>query len=211
MLLKTTLTGTEKLPPQTGLASDETRAGEASTTVSRVLRQAGKDPEIIDQILPLVYEELQNIAGIALRKERRDHTLSPTALVHEAYLRLCGSEPTSFQGRQHFFAAAALSMRRVLVDHARRQLADKRIPRGQIVPIDKTPEPAQVVDLDVLALDEALSALAQLNRRMAKTVELRYFAGLTEAQTAELLEVSPVTVRRDWATAKIWLRRKMER
>ena len=180
-------------------------------TVSRVLRQSGKNPAVIDQILPRVYEELHSIAGLYMRKERREHTLSATDLVHEAYLRLSRSEPTSFRGRQHFFAAAAVAMRRVLVDHARRHQAQKRIPREQIVALDEAPDLAEVLDLDLLALDEALCDLSKLDQRLVQTVELRFFAGLSEQETAEVLEVSPATVRRSWAAAKIWLRRRMER
>ncbi|MEO1087145.1 MAG: ECF-type sigma factor [Acidobacteriota bacterium] len=179
--------------------------------MSRVLRRAGENPDAIDQILPRIYDELHSMARLSLRKERREHTLSSTELVHEAYLRLNRSEATSFRDRQHFFAAAAVAMRRVLVDHARRHLAQKRIPRQQIVALDETPDLAAILDVDLLALDEALHALGELDRRMVRTVELRFFAGLSERQTAEVLNVSPTTVRRAWAAAKVWLRRRMER
>ncbi|MEM6793298.1 MAG: ECF-type sigma factor [Acidobacteriota bacterium] len=179
--------------------------------MSQVLRQAGQNSAAIDQILPRVYRELYTIAQLSLRKERREHTLSATALVHEAYLRLSGSRPTSFRDRQHFFAAAATVMRRVLVDHARHHQAQKRIPREQTVAFDESLHLAETLDLDLLALDQALCALGALDPRLVKTVELRFFAGLSEQQTADVLEVSPTTVRRAWATAKVWLRREMQR
>ena len=197
-------------PPAEGLLS---RGGEPtadpSTTVSRILRDAANDPDAIADIFPLVYEELRRMASLSLRQERRDHTLSATALVHEAYLRLSGSDPTRLRGRRHFFAAAAVAMRRVLVDHARRQLAAKRIPRQHIVPLEESQPLVSMVNPNLLALDQALSALGGVDKRMAQIVELKYFAGLSEQQTAEVLGVSNKTVRRSWAAAKVWLHRKM--
>lgn len=190
-----------------------TRTGEPaarpSTTVSRILREAADDPNAIADIFPLVYDELRRLASLSLRQERRDHTLSATALVHEAYLRLSSSDPARLRGRQHFFAAAAVAMRRILVDHARRQQAAKRIPRQQIVPLEDIQPFAYMIDANLLALDQALSALDDVDQRMARIVELKYFAGLSEQQTAEVLGVSNKTVRRSWAAAKVWLHRKM--
>ena len=181
------------------------------TAVSRVLRQAADNPDVIADLLPLVYEELRGMANVAMRKERPEHTLSATALVHEAYLRLRGSDPTRFRGRQHFFAAAAVAMRRVLVDHARRQLAGKRIPRQQVVPLEDSPLLVTMIKPDLLALDQALETLGQVDERLVRIVELRHFAGLSERQSAEVLGVSMTTVRRSWAAAKVWLRREMLR
>ena len=186
-------------------------ADRPNSTVSRVLRDAVNNPDAIADILPLVYEELRKMASLSLRKERRNHTLSATALVHEAYLRLSSSDPTRFRGRQHFFAAAAVAMRRVLVDHARRQLAGKRIPRQHLVPLEEQQQLVSMIHPNLLALDQALDALAKVDQRMVQIVELRYFAGLSEKQTAEVLDVSPTTVRRSWAAAKVWLHRKMTR
>ncbi|MEM6796000.1 MAG: ECF-type sigma factor [Acidobacteriota bacterium] len=177
--------------------------------MSRVLRDAANNPDAIDDIFPRVYEELRSMAGQSLRHERQDHTLSATALVHEAYLRLSASDPTRLRGRRHFFAAAAVAMRRVLVDHARRQLAAKRIPRRQIEPLDDDQPLVSIVDPNLLALDQALFALGEVDPRMVRIVELKYFAGLSEQQAAEVLGVSNKTVRRAWAAARVWLHRKM--
>lgn len=191
------------------LCSDKESAAEASTTVSRVLRGAANNPDAIADIFPLVYEELRSIAVHSLRQERRDHTLSATALVHEAYLRLSSSDPKRLRGRGHFFAAAAVAMRRVLVDHARRQLAAKRIPRRRMVPLEDNQPLVSMINPNLLALDQALFALGDVEPRMAQIVELKYFAGLSEHETAEVLGVSNKTVRRAWAAAKVWLHRKM--
>lgn len=159
-------------------------------------------------LLPLVYDDLRSLARRYFSNERVDHTLQPTALVHECYLRLVGGEKSEWQSRAHFFAVAAESMRHVLIDHARRKRALKRDFGLKIELSDSSAvDPAKEVDL--LALDEALRDLARLDRTQSRIVELRYFGGLTIEETALTLDVSPSTVKREWATAKIWLYRRL--
>jgi RNA polymerase sigma factor (TIGR02999 family) len=166
------------------------------------------DPHAAAQLLPLVYDELRRLAAQKLAHEKPGQTLSATALVHEAYLRLVGSEQT-WEGRVHFFAAAAEAMRRILVENARRKRSQKHgggLVRHDVddVPV-ATPEPAP----DVLALDEALSKLAAVDRVKADLVQLRYFAGLTLEQAATLLGISPATADRYWAYARAWLHQEI--
>ncbi len=163
--------------------------------------------EALDDLLPLVYDELRSLAARYLRRERPEHTLQPTALVHEAYFRLSGKTHVQVENRAHFFAVAAQAMRRILVDSARRQRTGKRLgPQDKAVP-DDNPEVTDAPDIDLLALNEALEKLAALNERQAQVVELRYFGGLTNPETAEVLGVSRATVERDWHVARLWLRR----
>jgi RNA polymerase sigma factor (TIGR02999 family) len=173
--------------------------------VTRVLSGIEQgDPHAAEQLLPLVYDELRRLAARKLAQEKPGHTLQATALVHEAYLRLVGGEkPPSFQDRAHFFAAAAGAMRRILVDNARRKLTRKRGGgrRRQALEAVAAPEP----DAEVLALDEALDRLAAADPQKARLVELRYFAGLTGDQAAEVLGISPTTADRHWAFARAWL------
>jgi len=163
-----------------------------------------------EALLPLVYEELRSRAGKLLGSERRNHTLQRTALVHEAYLKLSGGE-LSFQSRVHFFNAAALAMRRILVDHAvrrgtlKRGGGHERVNLDDLDPVDDSPPP-----MDWQELDEALKQLEQASPRQHQVVMLRFFTGRTEAEIAEMLEISEITVRRDWATARIWLYRTMK-
>jgi RNA polymerase sigma factor (TIGR02999 family) len=170
------------------------------------------DENVVDQLMPVVYDELRGIARRQLRRERPDHTLSTTALVHEAYVRLVDQTLVAWQDRAHFFAVAARAMRRVLVDHARKRTALKRGGKQQPIPLDRLSglgAKAQVsidaqADL-LLSLDEALDRLAVFSDRLARIVELRFFGGMTEEETAEALGVSARTVRRDWVKAKAWL------
>jgi RNA polymerase sigma factor (TIGR02999 family) len=159
-------------------------------------------------LLEVVYGELRRLARARLRRERADHTLSPTALVHEAYVRLIDQQRVQWQGRAHFFAVAARIMRRILIDHARAHRAAKRGADIRI-PAARAEGVALPRDLDVLALDEALDRLAALDRRQSELVELRFFGGLNVEETAEVLAVSPVTVKRDWALARAWLYREL--
>jgi RNA polymerase sigma factor (TIGR02999 family) len=166
--------------------------------------------DALNQLLPVVYAELRRVAARQLRRERPNHTLQPTALVHEAYLRLVDQRQLDWQGRAHFFGVAAQVMRRVLVDHARRRAADKRgqgVPR---VPIDEAYEVATSSELPILALDHALDRLQQLDANLARLVELRAFGGLTIEEAAHVLSVSPATVKRDWRTARAWLTRELD-
>jgi len=173
------------------------------------------DRGALDQMLPLVYAELRRLAAHYLSREREGHTLQPTALVHEAYLKLVDKRPDRWQGRAHFYGVAARCMREVLVDAARTRRAAKR--GGGALPItlsgaeESVIAPAEVAGDDVLALDEALTRLAQLDPDQARLVELRYFAGLTLDDTAATLGVSPATVSREWTVARRWLRRELAR
>jgi RNA polymerase sigma factor (TIGR02999 family) len=157
------------------------------------------------ELLPLVYDELRSRAGRLMAAERKDHTLQRTALVHEAYLKLV-RPGVNFQSRLHFFNAAALAMRRILVDHAAAHQAQKRGGGLREVCLDDVdPAATDSKDVDVLALDEALKQLAERSPRQAEVVNLRFFAGLKDAEIAELLGVAEKTVQRDWATARLWL------
>ena len=159
-----------------------------------------------DLLTSTLYSELRHVAGGYLRRERQGHTLQPTALVHEAMIRLFGSGVEAKE-RTHFVALAARTMRQVLVDHARHKQAGKRIPPAQQVPLDATMLLAtEAPAVDILALDAALSKLALVSPRAAKVVELRYFGGLTAKETAETLEVSLSSVEREWRAARAWLR-----
>jgi len=162
-----------------------------------------------DALLAIVYDELRRIAQRQFRRERDDHTLQPTGLVHEAFVRLVGQHVVPASDRGQFFAVAAQMMRRILVDHARARRASKR--GGGEAPITLVDEHQVSVDrgIDLVRLDEALHALAELDPEQARLVELRYFAGLTIEDTAAALGVSPATVKREWATAKAWLRREL--
>jgi len=173
---------------------------------------SGGDKQVLDRLLPLVYAELHRMAAVYLRRERVDHTLQPTALINEAYLRLVGSSNVTWGNRAHFFGIAARVMRRILVDHARQHQADKRGADFQKVPIDAANEPSsKPEDVDLVALDAALSRLAELDPEQCKLVELRYFAGLTIEEAAEAMSLSVATARRRWTSAKAWLRREISR
>ena len=159
--------------------------------------------------MPIVYEELRRVARAHLRGEGADHTLETTALVHEAYLRLVGLDRMTLQNRTHFFAMAARLMREILVDHARRKNALKRGGGLTIVSLDDVAAGAEHAIVDVLALDEALTDLAALDQRLCRVVELRFFAGLSIAETTDALGVSTATVERDWTFAKAWLLQRL--
>ena len=165
----------------------------------------------LDRLIPLVYEELRTIAGRYLSRESVGHTLQSTALVHEAYVRLVGQRRVQWQNRAHFFGIAAQMMRRILVDHARHQHRDKRGGPAQKLSLDEAIAVAEPeVDVDLLALDEALTALARIDPRGARIIELRFFSSLTIEETAEVLDVSTGTVKRDWIAARAWLYREMK-
>jgi RNA polymerase sigma factor (TIGR02999 family) len=163
--------------------------------------------QALDQLTPLVYAELHQLAAGYLRHERPDHTLQPTALVHEAYLRLVDQQNLNWQNRSHFYGVAARLMRQILVDYARRRRAGKRA--GCEVPIEETISFARERSADLVALDDALSELEKLDARKCKAIELRYFGGLSMEEIAQALEISPVTVRRDLRMAETWLYRQM--
>ncbi len=163
------------------------------------------DEAALARLIPVVYAELRRVASARLRDEAPNHTLQTTALVHEAYLRLVGLERMTLQNRTHFFAMAARLMREILVDHARRRNAGKRGGGVTMVGLDEMTAGSESDIVDVLALDEALTELNALDHRLCRVVELRYFAGLSIAETADALDVSPATVERDWTVSKAWL------
>jgi RNA polymerase sigma-70 factor (ECF subfamily) len=172
-------------------------------------RWHGGDTAAFDELIPLIYSELRGMAAGLLRGERQGHILETGALVHEAYLRLVDQTRITWNGRGHFLGAAATVMRRILVDQARRRLADKRGAGAPHESLDLAVTIALEPDLDVLALNEALDRLADTDAELARLVEMRYFAGLTIEETAETLGVSPPTVKRDWGVARAWLARQL--
>lgn len=173
------------------------------TTLLAAVKQGDRSAENL--LAERVYGELRNIAGAHMRRERRNHTLETTALVHEAYLRLVRDQAMDWQGRAHFFATASVVMRRILVDYARQRAAGKRPDAGVRVELKDWHATAHPSLDQMLILDEALDRLAAMDRRQARIVELRYFGGLTEEETAEVLAISPRTVKRDWCSARAWL------
>src|SRR6185369_5101916 len=173
-----------------------------------LLAWRGGDKAAFDRLLPLVYGELRRLAHHYMGGERRDHLLQTTALVHDAYVRMVGME-RDWEGRRHFFAVAAQTMRRVLVDLARRREADKRGAGAVFVPLCDGDGPAQERSADLLHLDDALTALERFDLRKSQVVELRFFGGLTIEETAETLGLSHATVERDLKLARAWLRKEM--
>ena len=164
--------------------------------------------EGLESLIPLVYDELRRLARYHLGRERSDHTLQSTALVHEAYLRL-SAQNLQVENRAHFVAVASQLMRQILVDYARRHRAGKRGGAACRVTLDERIALPQTQSVDVLALDEALNGLARLDQQQSRIVELRFFGGLSIEETSAVLGVSPATVKRDWATARVWLHREI--
>jgi len=168
----------------------------------------GKE-EALDELLPLVYAELRRMAKRFMNSQPSGHTLQTTALIHEAYLKLTDQKDKQWQNRAHFFAVAGQAMRHILVDHARTRQRDKRGGKTQIISLDHVAEISNERTAEIIALDEALKELEKLDERKSRVVELRYFAGLTEIETAKVLKISPETVQRDWKFAKGWLFREL--
>jgi RNA polymerase sigma factor (TIGR02999 family) len=181
--------------------------------VTRLLRRwSDGDQEALNDLMPAVYTEIRKLARSHLRRERPDHTLQATALVNEAYLRLVDQRQVQWNNRAHFFGIAAQMMRRILVDHARSRNAGKRGSGDARVVFDEALEvAANTPDTDVEAIDEALTRLAALDARQSRIVELRFFGGLSIEETAEVVGISPATVKREWTVARLWLRRELER
>ena len=187
-------------------------AGERTNpeTVTRLLANWREgDPSAAEKLIDSVYKELRQLAGYYMRDEREDHTLQPTALVHEMFLRLSQSEPISWQNRAHFFAVAAQQLRRILVNHARDRQADKRGGKRVKLTLSYLNGLSQAREQDVLELNEALDRLENFEPRAARVIELRFFAGLTEAEAAEALGISVATLKRDWAFGRAWLLRQL--
>jgi len=183
---------------------------ESGQNITQLLKDWGEgNRQVLDELMPMVYDELRRQAARHLRKERPNHTLQTTALIHEAYLKLIGQE-VNWQNRSHFFAIASQAMRRILVDHARTRHREKRGGIGENLPLEEAlAAGAEGKRLDLVELDEALTRLAKLDERQAKIVELRYFSGLSIDETAEVLGVSNSTVRADWTMAKAWLKNEI--
>jgi len=185
-----------------------------SQDVTGLLERWGQgDKDALNQLLPAVYDELHRMAARYLRRERPDHTLQPTALIHEAYLRLVDQNSVTWENRAHFFGISAQVMRRILVDHARGRHAAKR--GGSLIklPLDEAihGSPKQQEEIDLVALDAALTRLAEVDAEQSRLVELRYFAGLTIEETAQVMDISPATVKRKWTVSRAWLRREISR
>jgi RNA polymerase sigma-70 factor (ECF subfamily) len=179
---------------------------EACSETTLLLRAwAAGDQGALDQLTPRVYDELRRIAGRFMQDERPGRTIQTTALVHEAYLKLVDVSKVDWQHRAHFFAIAAQIMRRILLDRARRRVAAKRGGAAKKVNLDEAPDVGSGRAREIIALDDALNALAKIDPRKARVVELRFFAGLSVEETAEVVQISSVTVMRDWKLARAWL------
>lgn len=174
-----------------------------------LLRWNEGNAEAREQLIALVYRELRQLAGRSLRSERSDHTLQPTALVHEAYQRLIDQHSVRWQNRAHFFAVASALMRRILVDHARKRAAQRRGAGAEKIALSDVEIGQPGLDVELLAVDDALTELAGFDPGQARIVELRFFGGLTEVETAEVVGQSRATVQREWALARAWLRRRL--
>jgi len=178
----------------------------ASNQVTQLLvRWSRGDPNAREALIPLVYEELRRIARSALSRQRPGHTLESTALVHEAYMRLVGRTSVHFESRTHFFAVASHLMRRILVDHARKHNAAKRGGANVTLILNDSVDVPDKREINLSALDEALTALAKLDERQASIVEMRFFGGLSIDETSQVLAISPATVKREWMMARSWL------
>jgi RNA polymerase sigma factor (TIGR02999 family) len=180
--------------------------------VTHLLQQwADGNKAALDSLTPVVYDELRRLAAIYLSRERSDHTLQPTAVVHEAYMRLVDQRSVRWQNRAHFFGIAAQMIRRILVDHARGNRAAKRGGGAAALALDEALGVSEKRDLELEALDDALHTLSDVDPQQARVVELRFFTGLSIEETAEVLGISESTVKRDWVSAKAWLFRELSR
>lgn len=188
------------------VVTGEPRMNPFSSDVTLLLSELTRgDQKAADKLVPLVYDELKRLARGYMRRERPEHTLQATALVHEAYLKLVKQRSVDWQGRSHFFGIAAQLMRRILIDHARSHLREKRGGAQEATPLDEALVFSPGQSAELVRLDEALERLAKLDPRQSKIVELRFFGGLSVEETAEFLKISPKTVKRDWSVAKAWL------
>ena len=181
----------------------------ASDVTQALVALSDGDTGAMERLLPLVYDQLRQLADRQLRGERAGHTLSPTALVHEAYLKMVQLDRVNWQGRAHFFGACAHAMRRILISYARMKNAEKRGAGSPHVPIDNVVVAARERPADLLALEDALSRLEELSDRQARIVECRFFCAMSVDETATALGISPATVKRDWTAARAWLNREL--
>lgn len=185
--------------------------GPSNQVTELLFRWRGGDQSALDALVPLVYNELRRIANHYLQAERPDHTLQSTALVHEAYVRMAEQDLPQWQNRAHFFAVAAQLMRQILVDHARSHRASKRGGNVYKMALDEAEQEPLAVDVDIIALDDALKSLCEMDSQQSRVVELKFFGGLSIEDTAEVLGISASTVKRDWITARAWLYRELDR
>jgi RNA polymerase sigma factor (TIGR02999 family) len=197
-------------PPEKG-ATHRLSEQQADNVTKLLLELSKGDRAAVDSLLPVIYDELRKLAANYLRRERPDHTLQPTALVHEAYLRLVDQTRVDWQNRAHFFGVAAQIMRRLLVDHARKHNAEKRGQDFQKLSLDENIDRAVERSAELIALDDALRTLATFDEQKARMVELRYFGGLSIEETAKVLGVTPTTIKRHWRLAKAWLHGEMQK
>jgi RNA polymerase sigma-70 factor (ECF subfamily) len=190
----------------TSVSKDSATSGKSARKITELLVQWGNgDRTAREALIPLVYDELRHLARRSMAGQRDGHTLQSTALVHEAYLRLSGGRPMQWQSRGHFFAVAAKMMRQILVDHARRHLAQKRGGANFTLTLDEATTLPEQRAVDLVALDDALNDLAGLDPRQSEIVELRFFGGLSIEDTSQVMGISPGTVKREWGTARTWL------
>ena len=183
----------------------------ARTDITQLLKTwSSGDREALDELVPLVYDELRQLARRHLANERIDHTLNTTALVHEAYFKLIDIERVAWQDRAHFFAMASRSMRRILIDYARARTRQKRGGPREKVSLDEVALFSEEQAEDLIALDQALEELANLDERQSRIVEMRFFSGLTIDETAHVLDISPASVKRDWTVARAWLNHRLD-
>lgn len=202
--------GSQLEPPYKGVVPRLTDQ-QADNVTQLLIELSNGDREAVDHLLPVIYDELRKLAANYLRRERPDHTLQPTALVHEAYLRLVDQTRVNWQNRAHFFGVAAQIMRRLLVDHARKHNAEKRGQEFQKLSLDENIDRAVERSAELVALDDALKTLATFDEQKARMVELRYFGGLSIEETADVLGVTPTTIKRHWRIAKAWLYGEMQK
>ncbi|PYQ60427.1 MAG: RNA polymerase subunit sigma-70 [Acidobacteria bacterium] len=183
-----------------------------TSDVTKLLQEWSQgDASALEKLIPMVFEDLRQIAGRLFLREADSHTLQPTALVSEAYLRLMDQRKVHWQNREQFFGVASLLMRRILVDYAKGRQAAKRGSGAPKVPLDETIAVPELRDVDVVALDEALSQLAEIDPRQSRIVELRFFMGLSHEEIADILDISVTTIKREWRTARLWLFRELSR
>lgn len=185
---------------------------EPPTDVTKLLQEWSQgDPSALEKLIPLVFEDLRLIAGRLFQRESDGHTLQPTALVNEAYLRLVEQRHVHWQNRQQFFGVAGLIMRRILVDYAKGRRAAKRGSGIPTVSLDEAMAMPEIANLDFEAIDQALTRLAEIDPRQSRIIEMHFFMGLTHEETADVLDVSVTTVKREWRLAKLWLHRELTR
>jgi RNA polymerase sigma factor (TIGR02999 family) len=192
------------------MSEAEGKSGTGSHDVTRLLISwSDGDNNALEQLMPLIYRSLKKIAHHHLNRERGPHTLQTTALVHEAYLKLVDQNSVHWKNRSHFFAISSQAMRRILIDHARKQIAEKRGGKGEKISLEEIDVASIDPDQNLLDLDEALNELEKIDSQQSRIVELRYFGGLTVEEAAEVLQISPRTVAREWAMARAWLYRNL--